>query len=82
MEKSDNLQYLISIIDSSEHKEDYLNKIIEYTQNYIRIKGIEGKIIKDNMQLVMPCGDCLTKNSPCRTINCQYTHQKNRGYYE
>jgi hypothetical protein len=22
---------------------------------------------------VMPCGDCLTKTSPCRTINCQYS---------
>ncbi len=21
---------------------------------------------------VMPCGDCSTKTSPCRTINCQY----------
>ena len=22
---------------------------------------------------VMPCGDCSTKTSPCRTINCQYS---------
>ena len=30
--------------------------------------------VKNNVVLgdVVPCGDCSTKNAPCRSINCQY----------
>jgi hypothetical protein len=43
------------------------NKLLEYTEE------LESKVKNSRVHDVMPCGDCSTKTSPCRSINCQYS---------
>jgi hypothetical protein len=53
----------------------YADEMTEGAKEYLRINIDEA--LKQGQPLpidiIMPCGDCSIKTSPCRTINCQYS---------